>query len=171
MTRNLCADLEHDLAKNIKYNPKAYWKYSGTKLKAKSKLGDLLNSNGELTCDDTEKVNILNSTFTSVFTRENTKYIPTLDNVFNGAPLQDLSISQQMVENKLSKLKTNKSSGPDGFHSRVLKETVASIGLPLSILYNMSLTEGHVPQAWKEGNITSIYKKRQHDRCRKLSTS
>ena len=65
----------------------------------------LLNSNGELTCDNTEKANILNSTFTSVFTRENTKYIPTMDNVFNGAPLQDLSISQQMVENKLSKLK------------------------------------------------------------------
>ena len=94
-----------------------------------------------------------------MFTRENTKYIPTLDNVFNGAPLQDLSISQQMVENKLSKLKTNKSSAPDGFHSRVIKETASSIGLPLSILYNMSLTEGHVPQAWKEGNITPIYKK------------
>ena len=93
MTRNLCADLEHDLARNIKYNPKAFWKYSRTKLKAKSKLGDLLNSNGELTCDDTEKANILNSTFTSVFTRENTKYIQTLDNVFNGAPLQDLPIS------------------------------------------------------------------------------
>ena len=94
-----------------------------------------------------------------MFTRENTKYIPTLDNVFNGAPLQDLSISQQMVENKLSKLKTNKSSGPDGFHSRVLKETASSVGLPLSILYNMSLPEGHVAQAWKEGNITPIYKK------------
>ena len=156
MTRNLCADFEHDLAINIKYNTKAFWKYSGTKLKAKYNLGDLLNSNGKLTCDDTEKVNILNSTFTSVFTRENTIYIPTLDNVFNGAPLQDMSISQQMVENKLSKLKTNKSSGPDGFHSRVLKETALSIGLPLSILYNMSLTEGHVPHAWKERNISRL---------------
>ena len=46
MTRNLCADFEYDLARNIKYNPKAFWKYSGTKLKAKSKLGYLLNSNG-----------------------------------------------------------------------------------------------------------------------------
>ena len=89
-----------------------------------------------------------------MFTRENTKYIPTLDNVFNGAPLQDLFISQQMVENKLSKLKTIKSSGPDGFHSRVLKTTVSSIGLPLNILYYMSLTEYHVSHAWKEWNIT-----------------
>ena len=108
MTRNLCADVEHDLARNIKYNPKAFWRYSGTRLKAKSKLGDLLNSNGKLTCDDTEKANILNSTFTSVFTRENTKYIATVDNVFDGAPLQDLSISQQMAGNKLSESKTNK---------------------------------------------------------------
>ena len=103
------------------------------------------------------QANLLNSTFTSVFTRKNTKYISTQDNVFTGAPIQDLCISQQMVENKLSKLKTNKSSGPDGFHSRVLKETTSSIGLPLSILYSMSLTEGYVPHAWKEGNIT-IYK-------------
>ena len=58
-------------------------------------------------------------------------------------------IKKQMVEIMLSKLKTNKSSGPDGFHSRVLKETASSIRLPLSILYNMSLTEGHVPDAWK----------------------
>ena len=64
-----------------------------------------------------------------------------------------------MVENKLSKLKTNKSSRPDGFHSNILKESASSIGLPLSILYNMSLTEGHVPHAWKEWNITPIYKK------------
>ena len=49
--------------------------------------------------------------------------------------------------------------GRNGFHSRVLKETASSIGFPLSILYNMSLTEGHVPQAWKDGNITQIYKK------------
>ena len=119
MRRNLCADFEHDLARNIKSNPRAFWKYSGTKLKAMSKLGDLLHSNGELTCDDTEQANILNNTFTSVFTHENTKY--TLDNVFNGTPLQDLCISQQMVENKLYKLKTNKSSGPDGFNSRILK--------------------------------------------------
>ena len=95
-----------------------------------------------------------------MFTRENTKYIPTLDNVFNGAPLHDLSISQQMVENKLSKLKTNKSSGPDGFHSRVLKETASSIGLTLSILYNMSLIEGRVPLAWKEGNILQFTTKK-----------
>ena len=73
MTRNLSADFEHDLARNMKHNPNVVWKYSGTNLKAKSKLGDLLNCNGELTCDDTEKANIINSTFTSVFTRENTK--------------------------------------------------------------------------------------------------
>ena len=86
MTRNLCAVFEHDLVRNIKSNRKAFWKYSGTKGKAKSKLGDLLNSNRELTCDDTEKANILNSTFTSVFTHENTKDTPTLDNDFPWSP-------------------------------------------------------------------------------------
>ena len=96
------------------------------------------------------------SFFTSVFTRENTKHIPTLDNVFTGAPLQDLCISQQMLENMLSKLKTNKSSGQDRFHSRVLEET-SSIGLPVSILYNMSLTEGHMHG--RKGTLLQFTKK------------
>ena len=106
-----------------------------------------------------KKHKVQSNGFLEMLTRENTNDIPTLDNVFTGAPLHDLCISQQMVDNKLSKLKTNKSSGPDGFHSRVLKETASSIGLPLNMLYNMSLTEGDVPHAWKEGNITPIYKK------------
>ena len=46
---------------------------------------------------------------------------------FQWSSLTGSAISQQMVENKLSKLKTNKSSGPDGFYSRVLKETASSI--------------------------------------------
>ena len=134
MNRNLRANFEHDLARNINFNPKAFWKYNGTKFKAKSKLGDLLNSNRELTCDDTEMDNILNSTFTSVFSRENTKYkrYPNFLDMF--LLVLPYRISQQIVENKLSKLKTNISSAQEGFHSRVLKETVLSVGLLQSFL-------------------------------------
>ena len=45
------------------------------------------------------------------------KDIQTLYKVFNAAPSRDLCISQQMVEHTSSKLKKNKSSGPDGVHS------------------------------------------------------
>ena len=44
--QHICADFEHDLVINIRSNLNAFWKYSGTTLKGKCKLGDLLNSNG-----------------------------------------------------------------------------------------------------------------------------
>jgi hypothetical protein len=59
----------------------------------------------------------------------------------------------------LNKLKVNKSAGPDGIHPRVLKETADAICIPLANIFNESLNEGIVPQAWKDAHITALHKK------------
>ena len=46
LTRSLCREFERDLARNVKTNPKAFWRYCNSKLKNKPKLGDLKNSEG-----------------------------------------------------------------------------------------------------------------------------
>ena len=58
----------------------------------------------------------------------------------------------------LKLLNVSKSTGPDEFHPRFLKETAVSIALPLTILFNKSLTEGTIPQEWKLANVTCIHK-------------
>ena len=85
--------------------------------------------------------------------------IPQLDKRFIGDPLENFLITQEMVKKKLKKLKVNKSAGPDGIHPRVLKETADAICIPLAIIFNKSLNEGKIPQAWKEAHITALHKK------------
>ena len=70
LTRNLCRDFERKLASNMKDNSKDLWKYCKSKLKNKSRLGDMLKEDGNLTSEDQEKAELLNKYFKSVFTRE-----------------------------------------------------------------------------------------------------
>jgi hypothetical protein len=53
-----------------------------------------------------------------------------------------------MVLLELRSLNKNKSPGGDGLHPLIL-----------SLIYTASYREAEVPVAWKEGNITAIYKK------------
>jgi hypothetical protein len=56
-------------------------------------------------------------------------------------------------------LDVNKSCGPDGLHPNMLKELSATISKPITIIFNSSMCQGSVPQLWKEGNITALFKK------------
>ena len=91
------------------------------------------------------------------------------------APLHDcisnVQITSVKVRDKLKKLKRNRSSGPDGIHVNVLKE-VLSLDKPLAFLFNQSLTEGYLPQDWRNANITPIHKggaRNQRDNYRPVS--
>ena len=64
-----------------------------------------------------------------------------------------------MVENKIKKLKVNKSPGPDKIHPRVLHETASTISTPLCLLFRNSLFLKQLPEEWKHANVTAIFKK------------
>jgi hypothetical protein len=56
-------------------------------------------------------------------------------------------------------LNTNKSTGVDKVHPKVLKECSNSIAKPLSILFNRSYSGGIVPKLWLHANVTPLFKK------------
>ena len=60
---------------------------------------------------------------------------------------------------RLGDLKVFKSSGPDMLHSRVLKEVIEVIALPLKIIFEESSTSVVLPLDWRSGNITPIFEK------------
>ncbi|GAB0205127.1 mitochondrial enolase superfamily member 1 [Grus japonensis] len=68
-----------------------------------------------------------------------------------------------MVSDLLHHLDTYKSIGPDGIHSRVLRELVEVLMKPLSIIYQQSWLNGEVPVDWRLANVPPIYKKGQKE--------
>ncbi|PKU39436.1 rna-directed dna polymerase from mobile element jockey- hypothetical protein [Limosa lapponica baueri] len=60
--------LEINLAGNVEDSRKGSFKYTGSKRKTKENVGPLLNEVGALLTEDTEKVELLNAFFNSVFT-------------------------------------------------------------------------------------------------------
>ena len=97
----------------------------------------MLKEDGSLTSEDQEKAELLNKYFKSVFTREDISVIPTLKDRHNNVYLTDMDITEDIVEKKLNKLKVTKSSGPDGFHPRILSELSKSIKSPY-VLFSTS---------------------------------
>ena len=67
--------------------------------------------------------------------------------------LEQLVVTPGMTEAKIKGLKDNKSPGADGISSRLLKEIVDDISVPLAITFNLSIQDGIVPREWKIANI------------------
>ena len=61
----------------------------------------------------------------------------------------------------LKHLDINKSPGPDGIHSRVLRETHAEIAHPLQIIFTKLMNEGKNPSIWKQAHSGTDLQKRQ----------
>lgn len=159
LTRKLQENHECGIAANAKKHPKAFWRYVNSRLKSRSKIEDLRNDLGSLESDDVEKSQLLNKYFASVFTVENTAVLPDFETRYNGPHIERIMFTPHMVEDKLKKLKTDSSPGPDLLHPRVLAETASTIHDAASCLFQKSLDTGTLPQAWKLGNIVPIFKK------------
>ena len=58
----------------------------------------------------------------------------------------------------MTRLQTNKSTGPDSIPPRVIKELAAVLAQPLCALINTSIRHGIVPVQWKVSRISPIPK-------------
>ena len=61
----------------------------------------------------------------------------------------------------LSKLKVDKSPGPDNIHPYFLKETANELASPLNIIFNKSLESSEIPDEWKKRKDYSTLQKRE----------
>ena len=67
--------------------------------------------------------------------------------------MNTINFDEETVLDKLSHLKTTKSSGPDNIHPHILYETRFELAYPLKILYETSYKLGCLPLDWRTGNI------------------
>ena len=123
-------------------------------------IGNIEGIDGKLYTSDEDKSNAFNRFFSSVFTQEdpNTAPIFHIDKSDN-VSLSSINITPSIVFDKLVSLKSGKSPGPDGWPAEVFKQCADQLCVPLSILFIKSLVSGILPEDWKIGYITPIYKR------------
>ena len=158
LTRTLRKNFELNLARNIKGNPKLFWKYASSRLKSRQAIPSLDKENGDKAVTDKEKADNLNTFFTSVFTIEDKDTIPSVTKDPTIDSLLTIDVTPKIVLDKLLKLNPNKSQGHDKMHPHFLKKLAHQLAVPLSILLKKSLKEG-ADESWCRAIITAIFKK------------
>ena len=158
LTRNLRRDYEKRLVSQMKTDTKLFWRYASTRLHTRCQIEDLSTDNGTTSRNNKEKADILCKYFASNFTTEPPGEMPNVETL-SSTSVCDVSITPQLVEQKLAKLKPFSSAGPDGIHPKTLISCKSALSVPLSILFRKSMDSGQVPQEWQLGEVTPIYKK------------
>jgi len=109
--------LELNMARDVKDN-KGFFKYISSKWKTRDNVGPLLNEVVVLVTEDTEKAELLNVTFASVFSAkagpQESQVLEAREEAYreDNLPL----VEEDCVRDQLSNLDTHKSMGPDGMH-------------------------------------------------------
>ena len=106
-----------------------------------------------------KKTNILNNFFTEQTLLDDSQ--ATLPQTVNNTTykLDSIIVTPEEVRDTLKSLPIGKAAGPDLINNRLLKELAQPLALPLSDLFNLSLSSGSVPNILKEANVSPIHKK------------
>ena len=116
-----------------------------------------LRDDSVLTTSDFGKANFLNNYFYECFNHS----FPSLSNPVpldpSDCPASILCI-EEFVREMLYSMNPAKSTGLDGVSAFMLKSTATVIAPSLTKLFNLSISSGSFPSAWKNARITPILK-------------
>ncbi|XP_073960575.1 uncharacterized protein [Choristoneura fumiferana] len=108
----------------------------------------------------TEIIKIATDFYSKLYSHPDITKQSRVDNAYHST---DTRLIQQFSESEilkqLTKLKPEKSPGPDGITNEHLKTARAVLLTPITILWNKILEEETVPHQWKESEIILLYKK------------
>ncbi|MGL5707139.1 MAG: endonuclease/exonuclease/phosphatase family protein, partial [Aeromonas sp.] len=155
--RKLKENFELRLVKRVKTEPKRFYSYVQSKKAARNTIGVLNIGGNEIATSDSSKAEAFRLYFQSVYHRDEGFCIP------NGCPdssqaISSIRFSNDLVGKLLSTLKRNKSPGPDGIYSEIIRPLADLLKDPVSELFRESLDTGIVPKDWRQATVVAIHK-------------
>ena len=109
--------------------------------------------------DFTAKAEIFNDYFIQQCTTIDTGSELPPTSVPNTSLLTGFSISDEKILNIIRSLNPNKAHGWDDISVRMIKICNDALLLPLRLIFELCMTQGVFPEAWKQANVVPIYKK------------
>ena len=140
-----------------KINPKLFWKISKQLLNLDLSTSSIppLNVNGDIFESDLDKATALNSFFATQSTLDDRNAsLPAVGNTDHQL-LDSITITNQEVVDVLTTLNVSKFCGPDSINPRLLKEGPQYLQIPLTYIFNASLSHCRFPNAWKKSKCDS----------------
>jgi len=163
LRNKVCAQIKRDKARyqnsliqNFRHRPKLFYGYMRNMQTVRSRIPNINKQDGTKTKTDQETASTLCEYFASTFVQE--KDMEDEDSTADSDQLV-IAVSEDLVLKTLSRLKPDKSPGPDNMHPMLLRETAHCITQPLTWILQKSVEEGILPDDWKRANITPIFKK------------
>lgn len=138
-------------------NHKLFFKYMNGKLNVRSGIGSLKDDVGSVVSNDREKAELFADFFKSVYKADNgvLPEFPTRCNV----SLNAVDVSEESIVNAIGSLSDKTSETPDSMPSYFIKRTVKSLAVPLSIIFQRSISCSSLPYLWKTAFVVPLLKK------------
>ena len=135
-----------------------------SKVKSQSSVTNQKKDDSSMTVSDQEKAEVLNDYFASVLTRDNQDEMPSTCMQVKefDKPLDNITISAELVEKVLKGLNPGKSMGPDEINPLLLKTMSKVFSVPLARIFQESVNSGEIPTVWKDARVTALLKKGQN---------
>ena len=142
----------------IKENSKFFFSYANKKRKVKSNVGPLNDGSSNMVTDAKLMAEILADQYSSVFSIPQNEP-PTIDFPTNAMEkLSEITITPDDITAAIDELRPNAASGPDGYPAILLKQCKEQLAIPLSLLWNKSMSTSHIPGSLKLNLITPNHK-------------
>lgn len=143
--------------KTLQKNPRKFFDYVRSK-KQENGIPKTIHYENEFSNNGSDTANLFAKHFSSVYSKESLCSPHFAYDHFLSPTLSKLSVSEDDIFNKLSKLQRLTSHGPDGIPSYILRECAAQLVYPLTYLFNRSLHEGIFPNLWKISYVKPFHK-------------
>lgn len=158
ITRQSKSYYELRLARNANKNPKQFYAHVQSHTRLRRQVTKVLKGDSGDVTDDREIAVKFQEYFLSVYRTDTGKQACTANTEAPCLPMLSTDVSVEETLQELKVLNTNKSMGPDGIHPAMLKILASMIAVPLTELFNRSLSEKTIPNDWKVATVVPIHK-------------